>query len=173
MEMRAKASPEKLYGSTLSWEGWTFRILTSQVGLRWIDLAPTPFDQLAARLTARIFPDDDPNEKVLQQLHEYLRGTRRDFSVALDMRGTPFQRSVWEAIAAIPYAGTVTYSNIASTIARPTALRAVGQAVGANPISIVIPCHRVIGKSGRLTGFAGGLPLKERLLALERGSLRL
>jgi methylated-DNA-[protein]-cysteine S-methyltransferase len=173
MEMRTKASPEKLYGSTLSWEGWTFRILTSQVGLRWIDLAPTPFEQLAARLRARILPDDDPNEKVLQELHEYLRGTRRGFSVSLDLCGTPFQRSVWEAIAAIPYAGTVTYSDIATKVDRPTALRAVGQAVGANPIPIVIPCHRVIGKSGRLIGFAGGLPLKERLLALERGSLRL
>lgn len=173
MEMRTKASPEKLYGSTLSWEGWTFRILTSQVGLRWIDLAPTPFAKLAARLGARILPDDDPNEKVLQQLHEYLRGTRRDFSVVLDLRGTPFQRSVWEAIVAIPYGGTISYQHIAETIDRPRALRAVGQAVGANPIPIVIPCHRVIGKSGRLTGFAGGLPLKERLLALERGSLSL
>lgn len=171
--MRTKASPEKLYGSTLSWEGWTFRILTSQVGLRWIDLALTPFEELAARLSARILPDDDPNDLVLQELHEYLRGTGRRFSVALDMRGTPFQRSVWEAIAAIPYGGTISYQDIAETIDRPRALRAVGQAVGANPIPIVIPCHRVIGKSGRLTGFAGGLPLKERLLALERGSLSL
>lgn len=173
MAKRTKASQEKLYGSTLSWEGWTFRILTSQAGLRWIDLAPTPFEELSASLDARIFPDDDPNEQILSELHEYLRGTGRAFSVELDIRGTQFQQSVWEAISAIPYGRTISYHDIATSIDHPRALRAVGQAVGANPIPIVIPCHRVIGKSGRLTGFRGGLPLKERLLNLERGSLRL
>jgi methylated-DNA-[protein]-cysteine S-methyltransferase len=173
MAKKTKQSPEKLYGSTLSWEGWTFRVLSSRVGLRWIELAPTAFDQLGRRLRARVLPDDDPNGVTLREIHEYLHGARDAFSVGLDLRGTPFQRSVWEAITAIPYGGTTSYAEVAASIGRPRALRAVGQAVGANPVPIVIPCHRVIGKSGRLIGYGGGLPLKERLLALERGSLDL
>jgi methylated-DNA-[protein]-cysteine S-methyltransferase len=91
----------------------------------------------------------------------------------MDVRGTPFQRDVWNAISEIPYGETASYSELAAAIDRPKALRAVGQAVGANPTPIVVPCHRVIGKSGHLVGFSGGLPLKERLLMLEQGSLRL
>ena len=91
----------------------------------------------------------------------------------LDLRGTPFQLSVWEALGGIPYGETTSYGEIAEQVGRPRAVRAVGQAVGANPVAIVLPCHRVIGSSGNLTGYAGGLPLKERLLALEKGSLSL
>jgi O-6-methylguanine DNA methyltransferase len=170
---RPKPLPEKLYGSTLSWEGWTFRVLSSAAGLRWIELNPTTFDELDERLHARILPDDQPNAPVLDQLHEYLRGERRKFSLDLDLRGTLFQRSVWDALADIPYAETIAYAEIARKIGNVKALRAVGQAVGANPLPIVIPCHRVIGKDGHLVGFGGGLPLKERLLFLERGSLSL
>ncbi|MFC2077600.1 methylated-DNA--[protein]-cysteine S-methyltransferase [Candidatus Bipolaricaulota bacterium] len=173
MARRTKASPEKLYGSTLSWEGWTFRVLSSIDGLRRIELAPTPFDQLSSRLKARILPDDEPNTTALDQLHAYLRGELRDFSIDLDIRGTPFQRRVWDTLESIPYGQTVAYVEVAERIGNVNALRAVGQAVGANPIPIVIPCHRVVGKDGRLVGFAGGLPLKERLLFLERGSLSL
>jgi methylated-DNA-[protein]-cysteine S-methyltransferase len=173
MAKRTKASPERLYGSTLSWTGLTFRVLSSLKGLRRIDLAPGPIEELERRLKVRIIDDDEPNETVLDQLHAYLRGERRTFSAPLDVRGTPFQQEVWNAISAIPYGGTVSYSELAESIGRPTALRAVGQAVGANPTPIVIPCHRVIGKTGKLVGFAGGLPLKEKLLMLEQGSLRL
>jgi methylated-DNA-[protein]-cysteine S-methyltransferase len=173
MAKRKKASPEKLYGSTLSWTGLTFRILSSLKGLRRIELAPGPLDDLEKRLKARILGDDEPNEGVLDQLHTYLRGELREFSVLMDVRGTPFQRDVWNAISEIPYGETASYSELAAAIDRPKALRAVGQAVGANPTPIVVPCHRVIGKSGHLVGFSGGLPLKERLLMLEQGSLRL
>jgi O-6-methylguanine DNA methyltransferase len=173
MAKRTRQSSEKLYGSTLSWEGWTFRVLSSRGGLRWIELVPTMFDQLARRLRARVLPDDGPNGVALREIHEYLGGVRAAFSVDLDLRGTPFQRSVWDVIAAIPYGSTASYADVAASIGRPRALRAVGQAVSANPVPIVIPCHRVIGKSGRLIGYGGGLPLKERLLALERGSLDL
>jgi len=170
---RPKPLPEKLYGSTLSWEGWTFRVLSSAAGLRWIELRSTSFDELEAHLHARILPDDPPNEAVLDQIHEYLGGERRTFSVALDIRGTTFQSCVWDELREIPYGKTASYAQIAERIGNPRALRAVGQAVGSNPIPLVIPCHRVIGKDGHLVGYGGGLPLKERLLYLERGSLSL
>ncbi len=173
MPRRPKPLPEKFYGSTLSWEGWTFRVLSTAVGLRWIELNATTFEDLDERLHARILPDDQPNAAVLDQLHEYLRGERREFSLDLDLRGTPFQRRVWSELLKIPYGETVAYSDIAARVGNAKALRAVGQAVGANPIPIVIPCHRVVGKDGHLVGFGGGLPLKERLLYLERGSLSL
>ena len=173
MPRRPKPLPEKLYGSTIGWEGWSFRVLSSAKGLRWIELNPASYADLAERLDARIVPDDGPNEAALDQIHAYLRGELREFSVRLDLRGTPFQESVWEALHDIPYGETVAYADIAVELGKPLALRAVGQAVGANPIPIVIPCHRVVGKDGRLVGFGGGLPLKERLLYLERGALSL
>lgn len=173
MPRRPKRLPEKLYASTVSWEGWTFRVLSSSAGLRWIDLTGAPAEIVAKRLSAKVLPDDEPNETVLRELHEYLRGARQQFDLPLDLRGTPFQLSVWEALAEIPYGQTTSYGAIAEQIGRPRAVRAVGQAVGANPVAIVLPCHRVIGSSGNLTGYAGGLPLKERLLALEKGSLSL
>jgi len=170
---RPKPLPEKLYSSTIGWEGWSFRVLSSTEGLRWIELHPVSDEDLSDRLRARIVPDDGPNAAALDAIHAYLRGELRAFSIPLDLRGTPFQRSVWGALREIPYGETVAYSQIASDLGKPRALRAVGQAVGANPVPIVIPCHRVVGKDGRLVGFGGGLPLKERLLYLERGSLSL
>ena len=89
-------------------------------------------------------------------------------SMPLDIIGTPFQQQVWEALKTIPYGETCSYADIAQAIGKPTAVRAVGGAIGANPVMIVIPCHRVIGKNGTLTGFRGGLQLKERLLQFER-----
>jgi len=173
MARRVKPSPEKFYGSTIGWGGWTFRVLSSLQGVRYLDLHPTPFPVLEEKLHAKIVPDDLANEVVLDQLHAYLDGRRKAFAVPLDLRGTPFQQSVWEAVSEIPYGKTVAYADIALRIGRANALRAVGQAVGANPVPIIVPCHRVVGKGGQLTGFGGGLPLKERLLALERGSLNL
>lgn len=172
--MRAsRALPEKFYASAVSWEGWTFHIVASASGLRLVDLHATPFSRLADTLRAKIVPDDASNDDILRQLREYLRGDRRTFDLRLDLRGTPFQVSVWREIAKISYGETMSYAAIAASVGRPRATRAVGQAVGANPVPLVIPCHRVIGATGSLTGFAGGLPLKERLLALERGSLSL
>ncbi len=102
-----------------------------------------------------------------RQLREYFSGQRKRFSVALDPTGTPFQRRVWNALLAIPFGETRSYAQIAEQIGSPTAVRAVGAANGRNPISIITPCHRVIGSTGKLTGFAGGLDVKARLLALE------
>jgi methylated-DNA-[protein]-cysteine S-methyltransferase len=102
-----------------------------------------------------------------RQLGEYFAGRRREFSVALDMRGTRFQRDVWEALLAIPFGETRSYGQLARQLGNQRATRAVGAANGRNPVSIIVPCHRVIGSSGKLTGFAGGLDVKVRLLNLE------
>jgi len=168
-----KRLPEKLYTSTLSWEGWVFQLVSSSAGLRWVDLHRMPLDRLGQRLKARLLPDDSQNQAALEQIHAYLRGALQAFSIPLDLRGTSFQQAVWEHITAIPYGQTSAYRDIASQVGRPTATRAVGQATGANPVPIVIPCHRVVGASGALVGYGGGLPLKERLLSLEQGALSL
>jgi methylated-DNA-[protein]-cysteine S-methyltransferase len=102
-----------------------------------------------------------------RQLTEYFAGTRKRFALKLDVSGTPFQRKVWNALLTIPFGETRSYAQIAKQIGHPSAARAVGAANGRNPLSIVAPCHRVIGSTGALTGFAAGLDVKARLLALE------
>ena len=173
MPRATKRLPEKLYTSTVGWEGWVFHVVSSPVGLRWVDLHRTPLERLEQQLKARLVSDDSQNQAALEQIHAYFRGALHAISVPLDVRGTAFQRAVWESIAAVPYGQTVAYGEIAAQLGQPRATRAVGQATGANPVPIVIPCHRVIGASGALIGYGGGLPLKERLLGLEKGSLRL
>jgi methylated-DNA-[protein]-cysteine S-methyltransferase len=114
---------------------------------------------------------EDPSHPVLveteRQLAEYFAGRRKVFDLRLDFAGTEFQKKVWQALLTIPFGETRSYAQIARQIGRPTAMRAVGAANGRNPISIVAPCHRVIGSSGKLTGFAGGLDVKAQLLRLE------
>ena len=104
----------------------------------------------------------------LDQIAEYLDGRRREFDLPLDVRGTDFQRRVWAAVAAIPYGETRTYAEIARAMGRPAAVRAVGAANGANPLPLVVPCHRVIGSDGSLTGYGGGLAVKQKLLEMEK-----
>ncbi len=108
-----------------------------------------------------------PFRAVLTQLHEYFAGERHKFDLPLAPRGTEFQRRVWRALTEIPWGKTISYGELARRIGKPSASRAVGLANGANPLPIVIPCHRVIGADGSLTGFGGGLPIKRKLLALE------
>ena len=103
-----------------------------------------------------------------RQLTEYFAGVRREFSIPLKLDGTEFQRSVWTALRSVPYGSTAAYGDIAARIGNPRACRAVGSANNRNPIAIIVPCHRVVGVNGKLTGYAGGLPIKEFLLALER-----
>lgn len=102
-----------------------------------------------------------------KELNEYFSRERKAFSVALDMRGTHFQKQVWAALLAIPFGETRSYAQIANQVGNPKATRAVGAANGQNPIPIIVPCHRVIGANGKLTGFGGGLEIKDRLLSLE------
>ena len=103
-----------------------------------------------------------------RQLDEYFEGSRREFNIPLALEGTEFQRRVWRALTSVGYGQTISYSELARRAGRPGAARAAGAANGKNPLSIVLPCHRVIGANGRLTGYAGGLPVKEWLLAHER-----
>ncbi len=112
--------------------------------------------------------DARPFAVVVRQLDAYFAGERRTFDLPLDTAvGSPFQREVWDALRTIPAGTTVTYGELAARLGRPGAARAVGGAVARNPISIVVPCHRVVGAAGSLTGYAGGLDAKRRLLALE------
>jgi methylated-DNA-[protein]-cysteine S-methyltransferase len=104
-----------------------------------------------------------------RQLGDYFAGKRKSFSIPLDIRGTRFQKDVWEALLAIPFGETRSYGQLAKQLGNSRATRAVGAAIGRNPVSVVVPCHRVIGSSGKLTGFGGGLEAKARLLSLEKG----
>ncbi len=112
-------------------------------------------------------------KEAASQLRSYFAGELQEFDLPLAPEGTPFQREVWEQLCRIPYGETISYGELARRIGNPKACRAVGLANGSNPISIVIPCHRVIGSNGKLTGYGGGLATKEKLLALEQKQLRL
>ncbi|MFQ2198844.1 methylated-DNA--[protein]-cysteine S-methyltransferase [Aeromonas hydrophila] len=112
--------------------------------------------------------DDQALAPFIEQFAAYFAGRLHRFDLPLAARGTPFQQSVWRALGDIPYGETVSYLEIAQAIGNPKAVRAVGAANGRNPLSIIVPCHRVIGRSGELTGYAGGLPIKRWLLALEQ-----
>jgi len=112
-------------------------------------------------------------DEAVRQLRAYFAGALREFDLAVAPEGTPFQKRVWQELLRIPYGSTISYGELARRIGKPNASRAVGLANGANPISIVIPCHRVIGSNGKLTGYGGGLDKKEWLLALERGQRNL
>jgi methylated-DNA-[protein]-cysteine S-methyltransferase len=122
-----------------------------------------------ANLDLAFVDDLDALNRPLLQLKEYFAGIRRAFDLELDHGGTPFQTAVWDELSRIPFGEVRSYADIARAIGRPTATRAVGAANGTNPLPIVLPCHRVVGSNGTLTGYGGGLALKERLLAWERG----
>ncbi len=111
-------------------------------------------------------------EEAAREIAEYWAGHRTRFTVTLDPNGTPFQLEVWRVLSSIPYGGTASYGEIATMIGRPNAARAVGAANGRNPLSIIVPCHRVVGADGALTGFAGGIDAKRNLLDHEREVLR-
>jgi methylated-DNA-[protein]-cysteine S-methyltransferase len=123
----------------------------------------------SARLQGPFVEDDDaqPFERARRELREYFAGRRTQFGIPLAPCGTPFQQRVWEALRRIPFGATSSYRDIARAVGAPDAVRAVGAANGRNPIAIVVPCHRVIGSDGTLTGYAGGLDRKRALLELE------
>lgn len=153
-----------LYETTMDGPFGKLRLIADDNGLRGIyyqdhknvpNLATIPSEDHPILLRAR------------QQLAEYFAGERMKFDLPLSLHGTPFMRRVWEALDAIPFGETRTYGELARAIGAPNASRAVGRANGLNPVSIVVPCHRVVGSSGKLTGYAGGLDNKERLLRHE------
>lgn len=159
-------------GSEVRW-----RRIVSPVGPLMLvvdDRGLVAIDMLDEEWSSKAQADGDTGDDVLSetanQLAAYFAGARRTFDLPLHLEGTPFQLTVWRAVARIPYGETVSYADIAREVGRPTAPRAVGRTIGLNPLPIVVPCHRVVGSRGQLTGYAGGLAVKERLLALERGA---
>jgi methylated-DNA-[protein]-cysteine S-methyltransferase len=127
-------------------------------------------DRQLYRPAEETFGDRDPEAfaEAITQLSDYFDGHRTGFDLPLTLRGTPFQRQVWTLLREIPYGQTVTYGELANRLNRPTAARAVGAANGHNPIGIIVPCHRVVGSTGGLTGYGGGLDRKRHLLEFER-----
>lgn len=159
----------------MSTRNTTHRAVQTPIGV--IHLEATDAALVAVRLPGEspitsAESDPDPSHPILdlaaRELTELLDGRRRDFATPLAPHGTDFQRDVWAALSAIPYGETRSYADIARAIGRPTAVRAVGAANGRNPLPIFVPCHRVIGADGSLTGYGGGLDTKRWLLALER-----
>ncbi|KAF1687682.1 cysteine methyltransferase [Pseudoxanthomonas broegbernensis] len=151
-----------------------YRYIDSPVGMLTLATADAGLHAIEFPQDSYFLPRDGWQEgdhpllrRAQAQLDEYFAGHRRAFDLPLAPQGTPFQRQVWFALADIPYGRTVSYAQLAATLDRPTATRAVGAANGRNPLPIVLPCHRVIGANGALTGFSGGLPTKRFLLELE------
>ena len=163
----------RVYWTLLNYRTWQLYIAATKEGLCYIGSQQAPFEELASwvekQLPAYSLSEDAEEMKTyVNELLDYLKGKRKEFSLRVDLHGTPFQQSVWSALQEIPFGQTVTYSDIAERIQRPQSVRAVGTAIGANPVLMTVPCHRVIGKSGKLTGYRGGLEMKKRLLELER-----
>ncbi|MCL1791069.1 MAG: methylated-DNA--[protein]-cysteine S-methyltransferase [Peptococcaceae bacterium] len=118
--------------------------------------------------TVRLVPDHAANLQTIRQVLEYLDGRRRDFALRLRLFGTEFQQKVWRELLKIPYGVTISYGDIAYAVGNRKGARAVGMANNRNPVSLIVPCHRVIGKNGKLVGYGGGLDIKEKLLSLEK-----
>lgn len=153
---------------------WRLVVAATQRGLCYVGSQDKDVSELADWAQRRfknfrLVQNEDNVMPYLQQLKEYLRRQRVSFTVPMDLQGTPFQLEVWTVMNDIPYGQTVSYQELAERIRKPNAVRAVGSAIGKNPVLIIAPCHRIIGKSGRLTGYRGGLRMKEALLLLERG----
>ncbi|MGE5701584.1 MAG: methylated-DNA--[protein]-cysteine S-methyltransferase [Clostridia bacterium] len=167
-----KTSPT-IYWSQLAHSEWRLYVAATDKGLCFVGGNNQPFDEAAAwgksycKASAWI-RDDKKLQPYVTELIEYFQGKRDRFTLPVDRRGTAFQQAVWDALGTIPYGETRSYSEIADLIQKPSAVRAVGTAIGANPVLIGIPCHRVIGKNGTLTGYRGGLEMKTKLLQLEK-----
>ncbi|AZK47439.1 methylated-DNA--[protein]-cysteine S-methyltransferase [Paenibacillus lentus] len=161
-----------LYWTRLCVDNWNIYLAATDKGLCYVGSHDKSFDELSAWANQRYprYPFIENREKLqryVEELARYLQGGLQSFSAPIDVKGTSFQQSVWKALCEIPYGQTCTYSDIALRIHKPAAVRAVGAAIGANPLLIVVPCHRVTGKNGALTGYRGGLDMKARLLKLE------
>ncbi len=163
---------EKIYYASFqsSWLGKIF-VASTEKGVCRVDFLTTEkhfLKRLKDQFSGAIIRDEGKNKKILSQLKEYLKGKLHRFDCSLDLKGTPFQKRVWSALANIPYGQTRSYKEIARAIGHPQAFRAVGNANRANPIPLMIPCHRVIESNGGLGGFGHGLKAKKQLLDFER-----
>ncbi|MCM3389256.1 methylated-DNA--[protein]-cysteine S-methyltransferase [Ureibacillus chungkukjangi] len=162
-----------IYYQLLLHKEWQVYIAATEKGLCYLGTEHSSIDDLAKSSkkqfsNCRLIEAEDKLTTYTDQLKEYFDGARKQFTFPFDVHGTNFQMNVWKALSAIPYGKSFCYSDIANQIGNPKAVRAVGTAIGSNPVAIVIPCHRVLGKNGTLTGFSGGLDVKEKLLALEK-----
>ncbi|WP_152397194.1 methylated-DNA--[protein]-cysteine S-methyltransferase [Paenibacillus guangzhouensis] len=172
-----KAKNHTLYWSTALHGGSKFYFAATDQGLCYVGSPDRPYEEMVTAVSrhrpdSTWIQDDEGLKTVRAELVEYMEGTRRDFSFTFDLIGTPFQLAVWQALCRIPYGETRSYAEIAQAILKPAAVRAVGAAIGANPVLVVIPCHRVIGKNGAMTGYRGGLDMKTKLLQLEQQQSR-
>jgi O-6-methylguanine DNA methyltransferase len=163
----------EVYYSQLVHNGWKLYLAATKNGLCFVGSFDEDFEEMESwfikqRPEAQLIKDEGQLIEYIVQMKEYIDGNRKVFDLPIDTKGTFFQEEVWHELQNIPFGEIRSYSDIAERIGRPKAVRAVGAAIGANPVMIVIPCHRVLSKSGKLTGFRGGLPMKEKLLHLER-----
>ncbi|CAM3285239.1 methylated-DNA--[protein]-cysteine S-methyltransferase [Paenibacillus lactis] len=168
-----ESNPDVIRWTRLTHAGWSMYIAATEQGLCYVGSQDKTFDEMAEWVAAKypgagLVQDDRIMKPYVRELEEYLQGKRDRFEMAMDYKGTPFQKAVWRALCQIPYGKTMTYTDIAQSIGKPAAVRAVGAAIGANPLLVTVPCHRVIGKNGALTGYRGGLAMKSQLLELER-----
>lgn len=163
---------------TIFWDKLEFNegeiyIAATGKGLSYVGSPEEDYEVMAKRFPGAVFEKNPEALKPYKnELTEYLEGKRVEFSLPVDVKGTPFQEAVWTALKEIPYGETHTYSDIAGKIGKPAAVRAVGTAIGANPVLITVPCHRVIGKNGAITGYRGGIAMKQHLLELEKTHFR-
>lgn len=151
---------------------WNMHLAATETGLCYVGTPDAPFEELEAWARKRLpgaapVRDDAAMRVYVEALDAYLHDGEVSFDIPVDLRGTDFQQSVWQELKRIPHGELCAYSDIADRIGKPSAVRAVGLAIGANPVMIVVPCHRVVGKNGKLTGFRGGLLAKAELLRLE------
>lgn len=162
-----------LYWTQLVYNHWKLYMAATSNGLCFVGSQDKPFEEMEVWVKkhypdSQLLQDDNVMAPYVSEFIEFFQGLRDTFTIPQELKGTKFQTAVWVALCKIPYGETWTYSDVANSIERPSAVRAVGAAIGANPVLLTVPCHRVIGKNGKLTGFRGGLDMKEQLLKLEQ-----
>ncbi|TCS96804.1 methylated-DNA--[protein]-cysteine S-methyltransferase [Hazenella coriacea] len=163
---------QRIEWTIFQYDQWHLYVAQTKKGLCYVGSPGQTFEEFEGWIQRHYAPislveNEESLMRVTQELREYFEGKRKSFSIPVDIKGTPFQEEIWKALKQIPYGQTASYSDLAQWIHRPKAVRAVGTAIGANPVLITIPCHRVIGKSGNLTGYRGGLEMKRFLLQME------
>ncbi len=160
----------KLYMNQIQWKHWPMTVGVTSKGLRILEFRSV--EEVSEREqrqepTLDVVLDKEATAPYLKQLNEYFEGVRKHFELPLDIRGTAFQRRIWDFLLSIPYGKVASYQEAAAAAGNIKAVRAAGMANNRNPVSVVVPCHRVVGKNGDLVGYGGGLDMKESLLSLE------
>ncbi len=173
VKILAENQKEKVYWTLLDHGSWKLNIAATDKGLCYVGSPDAPLEELTEWVRKHIpnnelIENKDAMEPYESELIDYLDGRRKEFTEPLDLRGTKFQQTVWDELLKVPFGKAATYTEIAERINRPDAVRAVGTAIGANPVLITVPCHRMFGKRGEWRGYRGGLKMKEQLLEIEK-----